>query len=76
MLLWAQDPTNNEFQDEAAIAQMYANFKEGVANPLTLLQNDDRPHIILIFKGGRAFPRYPPPSHDTFPRTYGKPYDL
>jgi len=50
MLLWAQDPINNEFQDAAAIAQMYSHFNGGMENPLPPLQNDDRPHVILIFE--------------------------
>ena len=50
MLLWAQDLINDEFQEAAAIARMYAHLNGGMANPLPLIQNDDRPHAILIFE--------------------------
>jgi len=49
-LLWAQALINDGFQAAEAISRMYSRFAGGMEDPLPIIQNDDRPHALLIFE--------------------------
>ena len=54
LLHWLQDDTNDEFQDQDALASMYSYFTAGSADPLNSIKGDDRHHCFLTFQKGES----------------------
>ena len=54
LLLCLQDKSNNQFQDQDALASMYSYFTPGAAYPLNSIKGDDRHHCFLTFQKGKS----------------------